>query len=150
MPEMVGMLAAHLSSDDQLHDLAICLASICQQSRLPHRIVLSFSAANAQLADDAAAAIEAARNKISDLVVLRQTSPRSQFQHYAACCGHVKEALGESRREALWCLFSDDDDIWHPDRCQLYESSIQQAARFHAAQFAHVHSLLCATFATER
>ena len=37
--------------------------------------------------------------------------------------------LADDDGDATWCVFSDDDDLWHPDRVAAYDAAIAAAAR---------------------
>ena len=116
-PRLVGMMAAHLSSTDQLSELSLCLESLRRQSSKPSIVVVSYSAGSARLATAAAVAFADAGSDF--IVALHSKVARSQFEHYTVCAQHVEKALVDDSctREDVWCLFSDDDDLWHPERC---------------------------------
>jgi hypothetical protein len=151
MPSVVAFLASHLSTQDQCDELALCLASACQQSEL-RLLLVSWSAKNAEVAAVATKIFEQASQKARFIVPLQQKATLSQFQHFERCLTHVEKVLiapGLHSAEDLWVMFSDDDDLWHANRVQVYASSLRAAQQQFPAQLAEVHSLLCATFATE-
>jgi hypothetical protein len=46
----------------------------------------------------------------------------SQFQHYKLLCEEVSERFNSSN---TWCMFTDDDDVWHARRAESYLEQIR-------------------------
>ena len=154
-PYLVAWMASHIRGGDQVEELRVCLASIVCQSVTPHVLLISWSSTDTSLAAAVASAIKDAQSgaRREFIVSLPQPVQRSQFQHFDACRRYVEEIIiGDRGRrpENLWCLFSDDDDIWHSDRCKTYLNAVRGASQqLPREQLAQVGSFLCSTFATE-
>ena len=149
MPLLVGFLACHLSSVDQIEELRLCLASVQVQTAM-RALLVSYSAASVTLAEQAGRVLEAAARECEYVHALPQPEPHSQFEHFDACRAYAeRELIGEQQypRDSIWCIFSDDDDIWHADRSRVYTMALRQATR--SRQLAEAQAVLCSTFATE-
>ena len=120
------LLASHISSKQRLTYLQQTLSSIAAQaSPAPDMLVLSWYA-DESVASDVAAALRAIRLPMR-FRCLRQKTRLSQY------C-HLREALAafelEAPRDAskTWLCFSDDDDLWHPQRARLYRLACARAS----------------------
>ena len=80
------------------------------------KLFLSVSV-DAIMVDATTAALERLRAEHGDWLHTRMfTAKRSQFEHYLALAMQAKEMLGSK----VWVMFSDDDDVWHPERTAKY------------------------------
>jgi hypothetical protein len=46
----------------------------------------------------------------------------TQFEHYCLLANEIYEIHDNN----TWCIFSDDDDLWHPSRAQVYNTAIKR------------------------
>ena len=122
------LLASHISSRQRLEYLRQALQSIGSQAVPPDVLVVSWYAEE-PLAGEVATALRTVRLPLR-LRSLRQRRRLSQY-------GHLREALAafelEAPRDAAgaaasWLLFSDDDDLWHPQRGRLARLACAQAS----------------------
>lgn len=117
-------MATHVDSPRRLASLRSALASIALQTVHPN-LYLSWSASSAALEDEVRATLE------EHAVILRgsyhQAQRRSQFEHNRHTARELAAANERAdERTVQWILFSDDDDVWHPQRCEFYCTLISQ------------------------
>ena len=118
--ELVAFLASHVGSEDRVAKLARCLASV--DGAALDGVYLSWSADEA-VAADAAAVVDFFTSRIPGFAASRVEGRASQFEHFA----RLAFALGGDGGGDAWVLFSDDDDVWHPDRATAYRAAANAA-----------------------
>ena len=113
---LVGIIASHIPSRRRLEFFDHCLRSIGLQTRPPDALYISWYAEQ-HLAADVDDLLR--RLHLScRITLLRQTQRRSQYEH-------IKLALASVERDTVrcaactWIVFSDDDDLCHPERFAL-------------------------------
>ncbi len=113
----MAVCASHIACATRCRLLRGMIASVVAQT-VPTRFVASVSFER----DQAAAVLALKRDFQNDVDVEIVLQPRrlSQFQHLDYICRH---ALA---RDA-WCMFCDDDDFCHPDRCRQYARALRSA-----------------------
>ena len=148
---IIGMLASHVRSDAQADELALCLASITAQSVKPYVMLVSWSAETAEMTQRVQEALRKTDPSGEFLVALHQREAHSQFEHFDACRVYVERAIVSRGRPAdsIWCLFSDDDDLWHPERCKRYFQFLLYGIKNHPAKVAELRSLRCIPYVTD-
>eukprot|EP00930_Biecheleria_cincta_P012577 TRINITY_DN11655_c0_g1_i1.p1 TRINITY_DN11655_c0_g1~~TRINITY_DN11655_c0_g1_i1.p1 ORF type:complete len:493 (-),score=80.27 TRINITY_DN11655_c0_g1_i1:62-1540(-) len=122
---LVGVLSSHVGDRNRLERLQSCLESVAGQTQPLAAFFAVWSAPDA-LAAEVEASLEALAKKLAPAPVrwLRQTKRTSQFYdirwlHQELLCKEPADT---------WALFSDDDDLWGPERVRLYLGVIQQYA----------------------
>lgn len=66
-------------------------------------------------------------------VIVQQQHKHTQFQHIRAALDAVEDELrrlwcispGSEHERPVWCIFGDDDDIWHPRRVAEFANAIR-------------------------
>ena len=120
-PPLALLIASHVPDHERLRRLRACLRCVgAQRGDQLKGTWLSWSAGEALR--------PAVRKLIEELAVPRlhaveQPQPLRQFEHYADISRRASEALGE----AAWAIFSDDDDLMHPERSSAYAAAITEA-----------------------
>eukprot|EP00811_Abedinium_folium_P032368 NODE_5418_length_1773_cov_3.972661.p1 GENE.NODE_5418_length_1773_cov_3.972661~~NODE_5418_length_1773_cov_3.972661.p1 ORF type:complete len:406 (+),score=99.01 NODE_5418_length_1773_cov_3.972661:385-1602(+) len=116
-PQLVGVLSSHVGDEARLDRLRLCLQSVCQQTQQPAAFFAVWSASEAL----AAAVVELfagfrATLSPSPVHAIRQTQRASQFHDLRVLYNELlcKEPPG------TWLLFTDDDDLWGPERVRVY------------------------------
>ena len=114
------LLASHISSQKRLAYLKQALASIAAQSKPPDALILSWYA-DEPLASEVATALRAIRLPGVRFRCIRQPIRRSQYQHLreALTAFELEAPRDAAGAAATWLLFSDDDDLWHPQRARF-------------------------------
>ena len=149
-PYIVGILASRVRTAQQIDELALCIGSITAQTVKPHQMLVSWSADTAEIAQKVKHLLCQASGKY--LVELQQHEAYSQFDHFDACRVYIEQIIvsREGRpADSVWCLFSDDDDLWHPERCQRYLQFLHHGIRNHPAKVAELCGLRCIPYATD-
>lgn len=137
-PQLVGLLATHIGPRDQsrVDRLRRLLRSVQGQTRRVPLLVswsaddtASGSPPSAAIGGSAAERAAALLSEHERLGVV-QTLPRwrgrlTQFEHYARLRDVVARQVQAGREPLL--LFTDDDDIWHPQRAEEYLAAAQAA-----------------------
>lgn len=121
------LVATHISSIARVETLRHCLRSIKGQSQTPW-ICLSWSAATIELADAVESMLTSERifsGVSTEGICLRQEARLSQFEHYQYLARRLAQEASELSKSqrvqtVVWCLFGDDDDVWHPMRLEFY------------------------------
>lgn len=122
---LVGVLSSHIGDRRRLQRLASCLRSVERQTRRLEGFFVVWSAP-----EDIAAGVEellgATRRALapSPLQALRQTKKTSQFYDIR----WLYEELLSKEPPETWLLFTDDDDIWGPERARSYATVVSQHA----------------------
>ena len=112
---IVALVASHVGDAARLESLARTLSSARSQS-YAFTLVISWTAASAALFASTKALLE----EHSEMVSLEHPGRRlSQFEHLE-CLSKLKLLSDD-----VWCLFSDDDDLWHPQRVAWYASRFE-------------------------
>ncbi len=124
--KIVGLCASHIDGPARLRALQAMLDSVAAQTR-PVQLWLSISSIGV-LEADAKSVLKDQASRRPWLQVLWRCGRLAQFEHYARLCADL-EGIGPR----TWCLFTDDDDNWHPTRAQAY---------FEAAQMPGVDSVI--------
>jgi len=130
-PRFINLLAAHFASGDldRVERLRRLLRSVeGQTTRVP--LLMSWSADEAHgAAGSAASRVRSVLTEFEQRGVLRAL-PRparrlKQFQHYARLHTALRRHFPQSSSfgDTPFLLFSDDDDIWHPQRVEAYSTA---------------------------
>lgn len=116
---IVAMMASHIGNAERLAWFRVCLRSIIAQSHATS-VAVSWSAATEALASKTRCLLSETMLR-TEVVSREQPRPLSQFEHYRALTKQLEqtEDTGESSH---WVIFSDDDDLWHPERSGVYSS----------------------------
>ena len=123
----VCLLATHISSAKRIDSLRHCLLSIAAQSTAP-ALYISWSAATRELEDRVKALLRESGMPVTQPFF--HAKPLAQFEHYRFLATQLRET--EKSMEAThglshtWVLFSDDDDVWHPQRLHYYCVRLQE------------------------
>lgn len=102
MLSCVVLCASHVDSPERAQLLKRCVRSLTEQT---HRIPIHVSVSGVDSID-----LEGAN------VYVRGQKKLSQFEHYDFLAGKIRNP------DATFCLFTDDDDYSHPERCRFYAS----------------------------
>jgi len=133
-PRLIGLLAAHFAANDHMRveRLRRLLRSVEGQThRAP--LLVSWSAEDADgdpsgapgpVTSEAAAVLREFEASGVVRAMPRLRGRHAQFEHYA----RLEETL---RRHVVpdqqpWVFFSDDDDIWHPQRVEEYARAVAE------------------------
>jgi hypothetical protein len=131
-----AVMASHIESEQRLALLRRCLVSIKCQSHRP-LLAISWSAV-----ERLQAPIEAMLAEMlgKDDFVLKSNEQLSQFDHYKRIFSKFSNA--RSQLESLfqhlpdwWVIFSDDDDVWHPLRTEVYFNALDPTGTCHTFLF---------------
>ncbi len=120
---MLALCASHVSSVPRLKALTEMVASWRGQlGEVPLRLSVSCEPSLARLTERVVERLMAEHGAHGLLVEFVGTERRSQFEHYREL------ARSSPRREGTWVMFSDDDDIWHPQRSMHVKLGAERAA----------------------
>ena len=139
-PKLLLFIASHISSASRLAKVQRCLRSVVEQ-RGPgvSDVLISWSASSSTLRELARAQVF--ENELLLLCepplsfgvrAFERSSPLSQFEHFASLLPEARRVTGGddgvagSEAEA-WVMFTDDDDLLHPERCAAYLDAIRSA-----------------------
>ena len=120
-------LATHMSSVNRIESLRHCLLSIADQTTMP-ALYISWSAATRELEER----VEALLREPAMPVIhpFYHAKPLAQFEHYRFLAMKLRESErsmeGTHGLSHTWLLFSDDDDVWHPQRLHYYCVRLQE------------------------
>lgn len=123
---LCGVLSSHVGDKKRLARLQQCLDSVAEQSQPPDGFYAVWSAPDA-LAPEVEKALATLGQRLAPAPVqwLRQTKRTSQFFDIRWLFReHLKQLP-----QGAWLLFSDDDDLWGPERVRLYAMVINQHGR---------------------
>ncbi len=119
MPAIVALCASHVTSPRRCRLLRSMIESVVAQTApLPFVASVSF-------AEECETCVRQLKRRYAGDALVRlhlQPARRSQFQHYELLCDHVRRAYGGE----VWCMFCDDDDFCHPDRCRAYLDALKE------------------------
>mmetsp|Transcript_53626 Transcript_53626/g.96367 ORF Transcript_53626/g.96367 Transcript_53626/m.96367 type:complete len:452 (-) Transcript_53626:76-1431(-) len=123
--QVSGVLSTHIGDDFRLKRLGYCFNSIKQQTRRLAAFFVVWSAPE-RIASEVEALLEDLRSAISPtpVLALRQTKKTSQFYDIRWL---YNELIVKEPRET-WLIFTDDDDLWGPERVRSYLTVISQHA----------------------
>ena len=116
-------MGSHIASVAKLAGLRACLHSIAAQSwaarhgRQTLCLLISWSAESEDLRSQTRRLLT---ELVPDQVALEQPCKRAQFEHYSTLVAYVTKQCGPAARRRLWVGFTDDDDIWHPERLETF------------------------------
>lgn len=71
-------------------------------------------------------------------VILRQKQPKRQFVQYRELFNRASKEL---QGEQTFILFSDDDDLWHPQRVERYMQFVEKTALLCPGNFSRMSSI---------
>ena len=125
---LVGMCASHIASgtagEMRLHCLKQMITSVANQStRLPFYLSIS---TDESVSDTVRGEIESLVESDAMIHVTWAPSRASQFNHFERLALRLKEEGHDP--DETWLLFSDNDDLWHPDRSQAYRDVIASSS----------------------
>jgi hypothetical protein len=68
-------------------------------------------------------------------VSYRGTQPVAQFEHFDMLSSELDTCSGSGSGSGsdCWCMFTDDDDVWHPSRARVYADALAAALAAPAA-----------------
>lgn len=121
---VIALLASHVDSPTRLDALRRCLRSVEAQTEPPARFVVSTSS-DPDLTAQVAEAVQ--NSPCVDEHLAQGSGPLPQFEHYRRLRDVVFER--EERLEDAWVFFSDDDDLWHPDRTRAFAAAAEAVRR---------------------
>ena len=112
------LLASHVSSKKRLRYLSFLLNSIAEQVEQVEGLYVSWYAIDEALA---CATQELLSRTVLPLRVrtMRQARRLSQYQHFRKALTAFERDRGGNSTVPAWLLFTDDDDLWHPQRVRL-------------------------------
>jgi hypothetical protein len=112
------LLASHVSSKKRLRYLSFLLNSIAEQVEQVEGLYVSWYAIDEALA---CATQELLSRTVLPLRVrtMRQARRLSQYQHFRKALTAFERDRGGNSPVPAWLLFTDDDDLWHPQRVRL-------------------------------
>ena len=123
----VGCIASHLKDQQKLKYFIACLDSIAKQTSKLDFCLVSWSCEkkfSANVKTELAKWKNYHTNTAQHVYLFRQSiSKRSQFQHFKLLLKYTR-ALSSVRE--TWIIFSDDDDLWHPERVFSYRNAIER------------------------
>ena len=116
---IIALCASHVDTGDRLAALHRMLDSVCAQT-CPIDLYLSVSGTDF--------VSESWLSMHYGSVHVRHRGARrlSQFQHYKLL---VDELSHRTDTKRTWCIFTDDDDVWHEIRVESYAVAIDDATR---------------------
>lgn len=79
----------------------------------------------------------------SDFLIGIHPEPRSQFQHYAALARMLVQDRSPEELWNTWIIFSDDDDLWSPNRAEFFRHFIRSAEHTEPEQFKTMPVIEC-------
>ena len=124
--DVVVLMASDVRNSQRLQYLGETLASIAHQTVLPNMVVLGISAAEGMYNDVrqlVTGVLTALDSRGCTMKVRLSKTSQSQFQHYRA----VLPYLASRDAQDTWLMFSDDDDLWHPERYKSYSEAVHFA-----------------------
>ena len=113
------LLASHVNSKKRLRYLSFLLNSIAEQVLdMPEGLYVSWYATDEALA---CATQELLSRAVLPLRVrtMRQARRLTQYQHFRKALTAFERDHGGNSPVPAWLLFTDDDDLWHPQRVHL-------------------------------
>jgi hypothetical protein len=127
---MVAVCASHITSNVRFEGLERMIHSwAVQELPVPLHVSLSFDSASFTAAEKADRQ-QAQQQKFLRLTVTLRDSrcwqPLSQGKHYKLM---TQELAQQYDSKQTWLVFSDDDDIWHPQRTECYSKELLAASQ---------------------
>ncbi len=115
---MIALCASHVAPNDytRLEKLRKLLDSVSSQT-VQIELYMSVSGLDDKIVKELQA-----RHAPWLHVTKRGCTQMSQFQHYKLLCEEVSERFNSSN---TWCMFTDDDDVWHARRAESYLEQIR-------------------------
>ena len=113
------LLASHVNSKKRLRYLSFLLNSIAEQVLdMPEGLYVSWYATDEALA---CATQDLLSRAVLPLRVrtMRQARRLTQYQHFRKALTAFERDHGGNSPVPAWLLFTDDDDLWHPQRVHL-------------------------------
>jgi hypothetical protein len=118
---IICVCASHIDNTERLDKLENMIESWNHQV-YSSKLILSLSFDDKFLIETENKIIHL-KNVFGDkLIIIKQTECKSQFQHYEIICNTYHEQFKD-----YWIIFSDDDDVWSPDRTFIFALMIQNA-----------------------
>ena len=114
------LIASHVASEARLGAFRRLLASIRAQKPAPPRVMVSWSAETAALAEGVRAALGECTHFLEHV---EQPSRLSQFEHFAQLTRRPRSVEWECE----WLFFSDDDDVWSEHRTAIFAQGCRDA-----------------------
>ena len=126
------LLASAIQQESRLSSLKRCLMSLAAQT-VPARVYVAWHATKALRSETEAILGEFARASAVQPRLLESPEALTQMQHLDrarhALTDDVQREHGKQHDLGnTWCLFSDDDDISHPNRVSWYAEVVQSRA----------------------
>jgi len=124
-PLLLCFAACRAATPQRCEALRRSLISLARQSQPLAAVALSWHAPTSQLRRAVAEALGAARAEGLLVVDVEQASSCSQFEHLRALA-HSREVEDLVVGRSAWVLFSDDDDLSHPNRAKAFAAAAGQ------------------------
>ncbi|CAE8584751.1 unnamed protein product, partial [Polarella glacialis] len=123
---LAGLLSSHVGDRKRLIRLQNCLESVAEQTEKLDAFFVVWSAPDT-LAPEVESMLNDLGKKLapSPLHWLRQTNRTSQFYDLR----WIYNELVSREPKGTWLIFSDDDDLWGPERVRLYLEVINENCR---------------------
>jgi len=114
---MIALCASHIDSKERLVALDHMLQSVSAQT---HHIEMYISISGIQEHQ----CHEIIKHRSAWLHVTFREIHLTQFEHYKLLCEDLKS---EKIDKDTWCIFTDDDDLWHKQRVEKYTKAIERS-----------------------
>mmetsp|Transcript_73430 Transcript_73430/g.148591 ORF Transcript_73430/g.148591 Transcript_73430/m.148591 type:complete len:373 (+) Transcript_73430:32-1150(+) len=123
---LCGVLSSHVGDAKRLRRLRQCLESVLDQTQKPAAFFMVWSSPESLVAEVEALLLSfKERLSPSSFHCLRQQKRTSQFYDIR----WLYQEYISKEPDNTWLLFSDDDDLWGPERLRLYGIIIDQHGR---------------------
>lgn len=114
---LIALCASHIDCYKRLCALHRMLNSVAAQT-ISVDLYLSISGAHEST-------IETIRDHGAKVHVFARQAPLTQFQHYKLLCADLLS--NQESVEDVWCMFTDDDDVWNERRVEAYLYAIKSS-----------------------
>lgn len=126
---IVALCAVHIHDESRCRGLENCLRTIRQQSSPPDLLLIGWSAGDASTRTATAQFFqEMMETKVINNEPSSVEGCSSQFQHFQRLLQDPRLSTLACNGKATWIVFSDDDDLWHPERVYSYRHVIETMA----------------------
>ena len=138
---LMALCASYINSATRLKHFFVMLTSWITQNNIQCSLIISTSIVDERLLREFETMIKEFKQthaEILDTVYFRILISRKQmpqFKHYKNIMDHYPELVDTNP----WILFTDDDDIWHPNRTWIYHTAIEHIISTHRTDIEHVY-----------
>ena len=129
---IICAIASHITNENRISFFENCLSSILEQNLFPSSIYISWSCAPQyffkiqKLLTFFTQTIQQ-QNKNINVYIFHQPTSLFQFMHYKFIQNKLMDISFDT---STYLIFSDDDDVWHPNRVQEFELAIENFPGF--------------------